>query len=605
MENKKKTLMIVLGIFALVIVTTAASFAFFTYSRTGNTKATIISGDIEFSYIEGDSAELTNAFPVKDSIGAVDETGEYDFQVKLNSSGATTANYNVYLVDNNTGTNHFTNEQIKFALIKNEVFVANTSATEGVKLSTIPGFNEGTSKGEGIVLEDQEISSGEVDNYKLRIWISDDVSYTNEYQTDGTMEGKYNSYTYSLKVKVTSGITNSITIGNIKVSGKTITADLSDPNGLSAYAVTTSNSTPQDSEWIEITSDTAKSNVVRTATDLITSKTISYKVSTSGTYYLHVKNSLNQTKSKKVEVEISGPVLVPGSASEYIINLSKTNASELRIDTHASTGQQDFDVTEYRYWGAAPKNYVEFNNEMWRIIGVFDVDDGTGNVEKRLKIIRDESIGNLAWDTSTENGGCGINEWTQSDLKILLNEGDYYNRLNTYASTGLLPEAKEMIGDVKWYLGAHATNEVTALDIYMAERGILTGKSNCTQGTTYCNDSVTRKTYWVGQVGLMYPSDYVYASNITSCSNVTLNKYSSSCATTDWLLKKSYNQWTISTDADSSRADDVFYVNTAGDLYNVSAYNKTITRPVVYLLPDVKIVDGTGEKGTNAFKLSK
>ena len=93
-RNKKKTLMIVLGIFALVIVTTAASFAFFTYSRTGNTKATIISGDIEFSYIEGKSAELTNAFPVADSIGAIDETGEYDFQVKLNSSGTTSASLN-------------------------------------------------------------------------------------------------------------------------------------------------------------------------------------------------------------------------------------------------------------------------------------------------------------------------------------------------------------------------------------------------------------------------------------------------------------------------------------------------------------------------------
>jgi len=305
MDNKKKTLAIVLGIFALVIVTTAASFAFFTYSRTGNTKATIISGDIEFSYIEGDSAELTNAFPVEDEIGAVDTTGEYDFQVKLNSSGTTTASYNVYLVDNNTSTNHFTNEQIKFALIKNDVYVANTSATEGVKLSTLDGFNEGTSKGEGIVLEDQEISSGETDNYKLRIWISDDVSYTNDYQSDGTMEGKYNSYTYSLKVKVTSGISNSITIGNINVSGKTITADLSDPNGLSAYAVTTSATTPEDNEWIEITNETAKSNVVRTATEKITNKSISHKVSGGARYYIHVKNKLDEVKFKSIDVKYS------------------------------------------------------------------------------------------------------------------------------------------------------------------------------------------------------------------------------------------------------------------------------------------------------------
>ena len=109
--NKNKTLLIVLGIFALVIVTTAASFAFFTYSRVGSTTSTVISGDIEFSYIEGESATLTNAFPVKDSIGAIDETGEYEFQVKMKSSSENVkVDYNVYLVDNNGGSdNYFTN----------------------------------------------------------------------------------------------------------------------------------------------------------------------------------------------------------------------------------------------------------------------------------------------------------------------------------------------------------------------------------------------------------------------------------------------------------------------------------------------------------------
>jgi len=597
--NKKKTLAIVLGIFALVIVTTTASFAFFTYSRTGNTKATIISGDIEFSYIEGKSAELTNAFPVSDEIGAVDTTGEYEFQVKLNSSGTTSANYNVYLVDNNTSTNHFTNEQIKFALIKNDVFVANTSATEGVKLSEINGFNEGTSKGEGIVLEDQEISSGEVDDYKLRIWISDDVSYTNEYQTDGTMEGKYNSYTYSLKVKVTSGIASTIEISNVKVSFGTITADLKDNVGLSAYAVTESSVAPANDsdEWIEITSDSAKSNVVRTASSLVTSKTISYDVSETGTYYLHVKNKANQIKKKKISVDELGTL-----ASEYIMNLAKTNTSELRIDTHAATGNQNFDVTEYRYWGSNPKNYVEFNNEMWRIIGVFDVDDGKGNIEKRVKIIKNVSIGELSWDKSTNNGSFGINEWSQADLKILLNEGDYYNRLNKYSSTGLTSEAKTLIGDAKWYLGAHTTNSVTTSAMYEYERGTASGKQ-CS-GTSFCNDTVTRTTSWVGSIGLMYPSDYGYAANMTSCSGINLSNYNTSCKSTDWLFNGGY-QWTLSPDADSTGAYNVFYVFSSGYLNSSKANDNRVVRPVTYLSSDIKIIGGTGESGENAFKLSK
>ena len=51
-------------------------------------------------------------------------------------------------------------------------------------------------------------------------------------------------------------------------------------------------------------------------------------------------------------------------------------------------------VTEYRYRGASPKNYVTFNNETWRIIGVFLTEDENGNIENRIKLIRNESIGN-------------------------------------------------------------------------------------------------------------------------------------------------------------------------------------------------------------------
>ena len=196
MDKKKRTLLIVLGVFALVIVTTAVSFAFYTYSRTGTTTTTITSGDIQFSFIEGKDASLTNAFPVSDSVGANDTTGEYTFDVSMKSSSANNKmTYDVWLLDNNNGTeDYFKNEQIKFALIKNGTYVADTSSTKGVQLSTIDGFDAGSSKGEGLVLEGQEIPSDTTDNYKLRIWISDEVSYTNEIDENGTMTGTYNAY---------------------------------------------------------------------------------------------------------------------------------------------------------------------------------------------------------------------------------------------------------------------------------------------------------------------------------------------------------------------------------------------------------------------------
>ena len=54
--------------------------------------------------------------------------------------------------------------------------------------------------------------------------------------------------------------------------------------------------------------------------------------------------------------------------------------------THEATEQLGA-TTDYRYIGANPNNYVKFNDELWRIIGVFDVDDGTGKIYKRLKLV--------------------------------------------------------------------------------------------------------------------------------------------------------------------------------------------------------------------------
>ena len=94
------------------------------------------------------------------------------------------------------------------------------------------------------------------------------------------------------------------------------------------------------------------------------------------------------------------------TAVEYIKQQYEYDGDGLKID---NTKDQNI-----RYYGSNPNNYVSFNNELWRIIGVF------GN---NVKLIRSESLGNLSWDSSesTINSGWGVNEWSQSDLKNYLN----------------------------------------------------------------------------------------------------------------------------------------------------------------------------------------
>lgn len=231
MDKKNQLLMSVLGVFALVIVTVGASFAFFTYSRTGTTTNSVQSGDISFTYSEVKDVTISNAFPVADSVGATDTASVYEFSVSGSASASTVAlTYDVTLVSNNTKTvkanateeelasgsyvkGYFTSDQIKVNLVKNGTEYLFGTANTGVKLSTVTGFSAGTITGSGVIANDVVLSASGKDTYQLRMWISDDVNYSNtvDGQDEQTSVGKYNGYEYSLKVKIDANAVNNYT----------------------------------------------------------------------------------------------------------------------------------------------------------------------------------------------------------------------------------------------------------------------------------------------------------------------------------------------------------------------------------------------------------
>ena len=303
---------------------------------------------------------------------------------------------------------------------------------------------------------------------------------------------------------------------------------------------------------------------------------------------------------------------VPQLATKLIMD--KANAEDLDYNTatdaqkkemwtftHDAT-EQTTALTDYRYIGADPNNYVKFNDELWRIIGVFDTDDGTGKVEKRLKIIRNESIGNYSWDYNS--AGNYTNEWSTAQLNNLLNSGAYYNRTtgtyynsSTTASNvdftdkGLTEKAKGMLEDAKWYLGGSSTyDDVTAPMFYTRERGT----------TVYSG----RSTSWIGKVGLMYPSDYGYATsggtttNRASCLAKKMYNWEDSsvsdCKSNDWMYNSNIRQWTITPRQDNT--NNVFNVNNTGHVNNNNANNYNGVRPVVHLNSAIKVITGSGTK---------
>ena len=411
-----------------------------------------------------------------------------------------------------------------------------------------------------------------------------------------TVQGvqKYSVVTGNLYGTVAIG-TNSVTIAGQGVLTYTPTTD---SDTITLTVTNTNDRTVKNSIYYYNSSDTNITLGYTSDSPTIPSTT---GVSVNQNNTLTYKIKINNAKGKQIKIgssmglnnsNLSLPsgttafsLLSEPSGAETLV--AKANPETLDYNTattdqknqmwafpHEATEQLKA-TTDYRYIGANPNNYVKFNDELWRIIGVFDVDDGTGKIEKRMKIIRNESIGNVEWTSD-------YNEWSTASLNAILNTGVFY--------TGLNDTAKSMIGDAKWYLGGSSTGEgVTSSTFYTRERG-----------TAVYNSS--RSTNWTGKVGLMYPSDYGYATsggssrNRASCMAKELYYWDDSsysdCKNNDWLYDLHTTQWTMSPRTDYYYT--VFCVVDTGLVCDCNATGGAWTRPVVHLKSTISITSGTG-----------
>ena len=203
----------------------------------------------------------------------------------------------------------------------------------------------------------------------------------------------------------------------------------------------------------------------------------------------------NQNVSFSTKVSINETKEYVPTFAERIADLAETDI------TNFATDDPDNNI---RYIGVNPNNYVYFNCsdysnqsdstcEKWRIIGVFkNMTKEDGSKEDLVKIIRDDSLGNISWASNFAN------DWSTATLQTTLN-GEYYN--GTYATGALKNDTtRNAIESVVWNLGGSSTNNgVTASMFYERERGTTVSSG--------------RPTTLPGKIGLMYPSDYGYATS--------------------------------------------------------------------------------------------
>ena len=338
----------------------------------------------------------------------------------------------------------------------------------------------------------------------------------------------------------------------------------------------------------------------------------------------------------------SGQVVIPKRvfpdiATEYVksLDIGSTGDSgsgvykvehSLIPASSSATGSDIPAVTDYRYYGSNPNNYICLDTEggstcpdkhLYRIIGsIYEEKENTN----RIKVIKatpltDGTTTEFSWNYKVYNemdsydniwatitSGNYSNSLTSgSQIMKLLNSGawwngtggSYYNGSTTatnvnFTNYKLSTKAKSYITTSRYYLGGYNNTTPLTNEMYGYERGTL----------RYNTD---RPLYWEGMVGLMYLSDYGYAAGNTCVTGTGLNNYFVECMNKDWLYYSNDHQWLMSPRSDDS--DDVFYVNKDGQVDVGLSFYTLATSPVFYLTSSTSITGGTGTE-TDPYILS-
>ncbi len=445
---------------------------------------------------------------------------------------------------------------------------------------------------------------------------SNTINLDNAYPITDTKGKTLTPFTFSIKNVCDMAVAYTVSLESLK--GTTLASDY--------LKVMVNNNEPQLLNGLSTTdvvnTTSIESRVLDTGT-LFKNNTKEYSIRLWIDYNTTLDDLNNETKVLKSKIIIKGvPSNEKGPANNYIANLATKDTVNLATDDPDSN---------VRYIGADPSNYVYFNCsdyanptadtcELWRVIGVFNnvtKDDGTK--ENLVKIIRNDSLGYYSWDSSdsTVNDGFGVNDWTDADAMKLLNPGYdsetvggslYYNAKSgtcyygdnnattpcDFTANGLKNETtRNAIEEVVWNLGGigeDSDETSTASMFYTAERGT----------TVYTG----RPTTWTGKIGLMYPSDYGYATSggttkdrAACLAKELYNWYSpdfSDCKGNDYLYNSSLDQWTLA--PSSAFASYVFQVYSSSNFSSNISGNFYAVRPALFLKSNIQVDKGTGAK---------
>ena len=269
-----------------------------------------------------------------------------------------------------------------------------------------------------------------------------------------------------------------------------------------------------------------------------------------------------------------------------------------------------FNENGIRYEGVDPSNYICLDNKtsgacsssslLFRIIGLFNEEYSTNGTsssgtKKLLKVIDTNNYGGTSgkyWNSA------GTNNWSTASLKTELN-GTYLDAL--LGTSNVNSKLSSAITNTKWHLGGASESNAKTL----TTEGIYAEERNTSAIYSGNPSSIYAK------VGLMYPSDYGYAT-VGGCREKALYDYDTAdCKNNDWLFTSQNNfvneaEWLLS--PHSSLSGYAAFLGSSGYVRlgsggDVVGGSQLAVRPTFYLDSSIlKIVGGLGTKD-NAYRV--
>ena len=274
--------------------------------------------------------------------------------------------------------------------------------------------------------------------------------------------------------------------------------------------------------------------------------------------------------------------------------------------------EDSYESGRYIYRGQSPNNYVEFNNELWRIIA--KETDGT------YKIIRDELLPQNAGYTMIAFDALGYRSYENNtyctSLQDNLSCGVYGKVSGTYQSPdGRMSGTVTENSSIADYLNGEYYNELTEIARAQIQQHVYyIGPVEHYDQTG--NDSISKNiaeekmNTWTGNIGLVNVSDVLKASTNPACISATdqlnqMNNSGISTCNSNYLvdLPDQTVYWTIN-NAVWESVNDSDYVWEVGQAESLAglAFNAADSvdfvgaRPVLYLRSNIQFTSGNGTK---------